>query len=71
MLPLLLYRLLVPECQDQEGLIPPAPNAGNHKEYGGGPPFLLHGPEEWFLAGEDVREGPPVHCLHGGQYGCI
>ena len=24
--------------------------------------FFLHGPEEWFLAGEDVRESLQVYC---------
>ena len=33
--------------------------------------LLLHGPEERFLAGEDVGESPPVHCLHHGEHGCV
>ena len=56
---------------DQEGLVPPAPDAANHGEHGQSLPFLLHGPKEQFLAGEDVGEGPPVHCLHCRQHGCI
>ena len=54
------------ECQDQEGLIPPAPGAGDYGEHGGSLVLFLHGPEEWFLVGEDVRESLPVHCLHHG-----
>ena len=61
----------MPECQDQEGLISSALDAGNNGEYGGSLPFLLHEPEEWFLAGEDVGEGQPVYCFHSGQHGCV
>ena len=35
------------------------------------PVLLLHGPEERFLAGEDVGESPPVHCLHCGKHGRV
>ena len=61
----------MPQCQDQEGFIPPALDARNHGEHGRCPVLLLHGPEEWFLVGEDVRESPPVHCLHCGEHGCV
>ena len=61
----------MPERQDQEGLIPPALDARNYGEHGGSPVLLLHGPEERFLAGEDVGESPPVHCLHHGKHGCV
>ena len=52
-LTLLLHQLLETECQNEDGCLPPASHAGNHGEYGGSPPFLLHGPQKWFLAGED------------------
>ena len=56
---------------DQEGLISPATDAGNHGEHGGSLVLFLHGPEEWFLADEVVRESLPVHCPHCGQHGCM
>ena len=60
------------EPDDQEGRLPLAQNAGDHGEYGGSPPFLLHGSQKWVLAGEDGQEvWAPVHCLHSGQYGCV
>ena len=46
-------------------------DARNHGEHGRRLVLLLHGPEEWFLAGEDVRESPPVHCLHCGKHGRV
>ena len=43
----------------------------NHGEHGSCPVLLLHGPEEWFLAGEDVGESPPVHRLHWEAWACM
>ena len=61
----------MPQCQDQEGFIPPASDARNHGEHGRHPVLLLHGPEEQFLAGEDVGESSPVHHLHRREHGCV
>ena len=47
-LPLLLYQLPAPQCQDKEGFIPHTLDARNHGGHGRRPVFLLHGPEERF-----------------------
>ena len=60
----ILYRLSMFECQDEERLIPDTERSGDNGIPSGRQIFLHHGPQEWVLAGEDVRGVPPVHGVH-------
>ena len=68
---MILHRLLAIECQDKERLIPDTERSGDNGILSGRQILLHHGPQEWVLAGEDVRGVPPVHSIHRGKHGHV
>ena len=59
------------ECQDEERLIPDTERSGDNGILSGRQILLHHGPQEWVLAGEDVRGVLPVHSIHCGKHGHV
>ena len=68
---MVLRRFPPPECQNQEGHLPPVPYAGNHGGHGQCPALLLYRSEEWVLAGQNDGGVQTVYHLHSGEHGHV
>ena len=61
-----LHGLQVPQCANEEGLVPPASDSGGLGKHGRVSTFLINGFQVKLLANQDGPRIPTVHGLYGG-----
>ena len=66
-----LHRLPSPQRQNQKGGLPLASYARDHGKHGWCQTLLLHGLEEWVLAGQDGQRVQAVYHLYSREHGGV